>query len=78
MAESNAGLFTPRDAVTDERYRLQLSPANMAQIGRGPHWRALVTDLKTGKRYAAQGAPCNAACYCDAVAIELPADASRA
>lgn len=64
-------LLTPRNPVTDERYQLQVSEADSAKVRRGPGWLATVTDLKTGKRYAVMPAPCNAACYCDAVAIEI-------
>lgn len=67
-AKSNAGLFTPRHAVTDERLRLQLSDGGET-IRRGK-WRGIVTDDK-GRRWLAWGAPCGARCYCDAQAIEV-------
>ena len=71
---TKGALFTPRDAVTNQRHTLRLSPEDEAKTrGRGVgSWRAIVTDLETGKSYACQAAPCSIpTCYCDGVAIEI-------
>lgn len=69
---NNANLFTPRLVNTDERLRMTLTAEDMAKVGRGKPWQALVTDQETGKRWHAKGASCGAVCFCDAIVEEVP------
>ena len=64
-------LFTPRDAETGRRLKLQVSLEESRKIGRGRVWRALITDL-SGRVWQTRGAACSAPhCICDAVASKV-------
>ncbi len=66
-------LFTPRDKLTGERYRMKLSIRVRAELSdRGLGYRGTVQDRLTGKRWKVYGASCGLPhCQCDAVVVEV-------
>jgi hypothetical protein len=66
-------IFTPRiSRNSDERLEMKLSPEYMAKIKTGTRWKATVTDVNTGIRYAVEAAACNLPrCYCDGVIVSI-------
>jgi hypothetical protein len=71
-------LFTPRKSKnTEECYSLILSARDWAKVRIGRPWSTVVTDVKTGQRYAASGMDCGAGCFCDAVAHPVPTGRPR-
>jgi hypothetical protein len=65
-------LLTPR-LRGGERLNLRVSETDYRKIKRGKHWRAVVTDLPTGKQYLVCSASCGIpSCRCDAIAKEKP------
>jgi hypothetical protein len=69
----NQGVFTPRDKLTGERYRMMLSVERRANLrSHGLGYRGTVQDQLTGKWWRVYGAACSLPrCQCDAVVVEV-------
>jgi hypothetical protein len=63
-------LFTP--IVNGKRLEMKLSDEDEMKIYRGPGYKGVVTDQKTGKQYRISGKKCGLPhCWCDSEAKEI-------
>lgn len=72
MTETTGHLFTPYIGPgSTVRARMTLSDADYAKIKRGKPWRATVTDMESGEKFAVKGADCGSyGCFCAAVIVK--------
>ncbi len=69
-------VFSPVLKATGERLDLLADYGSFPQSN-APGYHGIVRDVKSGKRYAVYGKPCDLACHCDAWVIAIGEDADE-